>query len=292
MSAGAQHAASSLHAVSRLYFPVGAQPAASGPYHPLAAGSAGGSTLFELDQERERYLSAKRALVQREGRAPVRMHEPAAVAAAALALALVREQLTAIDRTQFAPERIAELGLDALMLEVQEDLVIMHKAPGSAPERARAGYLHVCFPSDWAPSSLLAKNFLSLHARVPYEAGFERAERPRHAAALFSQPAVRFIWSLSPDALLDHHPETARPSDWHDAEQVFLRVERQVIVPLSADAALFIIRTYVYPTSRLTTAQRDAIVQALAVMPEALRRYKALWGHERRIGELLASAKD
>ena len=139
---------------------------------------------------------------------------------------------------------------------------------------------------------MLGKNFLSLHARVPSQAGFERAERARHASALFAEPAVRFVWSLTPDALLDHHPDSQHAVDWNTTDAAFLRVERQVMVPLPAAAGqasvtLFFIRTYVYPSSRLHDAQRRELLAAMARMSESVRRYKGMLGHETRIAELL-----
>ncbi|HEX4351304.1 MAG TPA: heme-dependent oxidative N-demethylase subunit alpha family protein, partial [Polyangiales bacterium] len=165
--------------------------------------------MLEIDDEREHYLASKRATLQYEGRGPLRLREPSSHAAIERAEAFLRRELAA-GPVQRDPKHWATLELDALMLEIQEDLVLMHRPVGFAPERARAHYLHVCFPSHWPPSRMLGKNFLSLHARVPTEASFARSERARHAAKLFEAPAVRFIWSLTPDARLDHHPDHAR----------------------------------------------------------------------------------
>jgi hypothetical protein len=143
---------------------------------------------------------------------------------------------------------------------------------------------------------------VSLHAHVPYAEGFERAARAEHAARLFTEPAVRFVWSLTPDAELDHHPDAARSTDWTRTREAFLRVERQVIQPLPAAAeprdatdagavALFFIRTYVYPLERLRGVQLRELTSALACMPEPVRRYKGLLGHEERIVELIGAAR-
>jgi hypothetical protein len=289
-----QYRAAAWQRAPTLYFPVTSTLDGPGPNHPLQAGGLAGDALFEFDDERAPYRAAKRAILQRAGREPLR--EAGSSDAIAQAEAFVRTQLCRANPARFERARLVSCNLDALLLEIQEDLVVMHKPPGFAAERARAGYLNVCFPSNWSPARLLGKSFLSLHARVPNETGFERADRTQHAAALFAQPAVRFVWSLTPDALLDHHPETARPVDWTTTEQAFLRVERQVIMPLPAAAnqasvTLFFIRTYVYPLERLHDAQCAVLSNAIAHMSEAMRRYKGMFCHEERIRELLRSGR-
>lgn len=293
MSPVEQGHAGEITRLSTLYFPVSAGPPdLAGPYHPLAAGSPGGAAVFELDRERDHYLATKQALVVRPGRGPARVAGSAADAALVRAEQSVRARLAEADPARFAPGRTARLGLDALMLELQEDLAVLQLPAGFSPERARALYLHVCFPSGWSPAQMIGKSFLGLHARVPHEPGFARAERSGHAARMFAGPAVRFVWSLAPDAALDHHPDATRPADWSTTHEAFMRVERQLILPLTAAGpepavALFFIRTYIYPLARLLREQRLGLLEALDRMPEPVRRYKGLLGHEDRIAELV-----
>ena len=129
-------------------------------------------------------------------------------------------------------ERLEHLTLDDLMFELQEDLVIMQLPSGHTPERARALYMHVCFPGGWDPTQLLGKSFTALHARVPYEPGFERGERKAQADLLFRVPAARYVWSVTAEPSLDRHPQTPRVADFETASELFLRVERQIMLPL------------------------------------------------------------
>ena len=90
-------------------------------------------------------------------------------------------------------------------------------------------------------------------------------------------PYVRFVWALCADDALDHHPDVYAGSDWLAARDVFLRVERQTTVPLcDGQAALFLIRTYVYPFASLTAEQRVTLRRAIANAPEDVRAYKRL----------------
>jgi len=275
---------------TRLYFPVASRPdsyEAWPPGHSLAA------FCLDADGQRERYLSCKRSIVQRVGRGPQRTSDAPAERAQQRAASFLRGLMQELPPWRGQAERLSQLQLDELMLQLQEDLAIMLCPLGHAPERARAVYLHVCFPSGWSPARLIGKSFPALHARVPYAPGFERAERSEHAARLFAQPAARYVWSLSALPELDRHPDSSSLVDWSAATEAFLRVERQIIVPLPADSleghstALFFIRVYVYPLARLSRDQRSELAAALDALPESVRRYKGLLGHEARVRQLL-----
>ena len=65
------------------------------------------------------------------------------------------------------------------------------------------------------------------------------------------------------------------------------------MLPLTAagiaaeSSALFFIRVYVYPVERLSPEQRRVLLAAVNALPEAMRRYKGLFGHEERLRQLL-----
>jgi hypothetical protein len=250
---------------------------------------------FDLDAERAQYLAHKRVIAQRPTRGPQRLQGPVAEQVIQSAEHFIRTRMQELPAFQADDTRLASLALDDLMFELQEDLVIMHAPAGQAPERARALYMHVCFPGGWDPAQLLGKSFPALHARVPYEPGFDRAERAGHAALLFQKPAARYVWSLTAEPTLDRHPKTPRVSEFATASELFLRVERQIMVPLTEalDAtelgmvSLFFIRTYVYGRERLSDAQRATLAEAISGMSEATLRYKGMFGHEARIIQLL-----
>lgn len=281
---------------TRLYFPVSAEPGPGG-YESVPAGTSLAAFCFDVDAERPRYLARKRAVVELPGRGPQRVAGPLAEAAVGGAEAWLRARVGELPELGHERARLQRLDLDALLLELQEDLALMHLAPGHAPERTRALYLHVCFPGGWNPAALLGKSFPALHARVPQEPGFGRAERAQHAAALFQAPLARYVWSVTAEPTLDRHPSTPRTVDWRSARSLFFRVERQIMVPLCArgdgrDAdgvvSLFFIRTYVYERDRLSHVQRATLIHAIEGMSEPMRRYKGIFGHEADIVRLLS----
>lgn len=264
-----------------LYFPVSVDPAVA-PSELLPPGTLP----LASDVERAFYLARKRELTQRPGRGPQRA--PGAGPVIAAAEGYLRACMSQLPLFHGQEAQLLQLDLDSLALELQEDVVLMSLPAGFAAERARAAYLHVCFPAGWNPSALVGKSFTALHARVPREPGFERADYGGHAALLFQQPSLRYVWSLTPDDELDRHPHTPRAASWEHTARAFLRVERQLGIPLEPIAdgtlgSLFLLRTYIYPLTRLSASQRDTLCAAVRAMPESLRRYKGLLGHEQRV---------
>ncbi|HET8931893.1 MAG TPA: heme-dependent oxidative N-demethylase subunit alpha family protein [Polyangiales bacterium] len=274
---------------TRMYFPVGMAP---GDFDALPSGADLSSFCLDIDSQRDHYLTQKRIITQRPGRGPLRVDSVVAQQAVHDVERFVRARMRELPA--FAPdtERLERLTLDDLMFELQEDLVIMQISAGHAPERARALYMHVCFPGGWDPAQLLGKSFTGLHARVPYEPGFDRVERKAQAGLLFQAPAARYVWSVTAEPSLDRHPQTPRLVDFRTTTELFLRVERQIMLPLSEAAAgttaLFLIRTYVYGRDRLSQAQRATLAEAVARMSEATLRYKGMFGHTARVLELLS----
>jgi len=230
---------------------------------------------FQLDSERPRYLAAKL-------RAPLERHLLAADDSEALlvrtaALSWMRETLA-----REAPELVLECKcdaeardpFDALARTLQEDFCVFSAGDDDA---GRAVLLDVRFPGGWRPEQLVDRDFQAIHAPVPGFVSHADAAKSMVRAMVERGPFVRFVWTLSSDDQLDHHPDaSARPS-WERAEGAWLRVERQVTVPLpEARASVFLIRTYNYDLVELAHEQRACIMAALAAMPSDVKAYKGL----------------
>jgi hypothetical protein len=125
---------------------------------------------------------------------------------------------------------------------------------------------------------VIGKSFTQIHAQIPaFEAVARRAQNLTQAM-VSRGPYVRFVWTISADDELDHHPEQGRRAAWDSSTaRGFLRVERQLTVPLTEQAAsVFLIRTYLYGFDELTAEQRAVVSSALQQMPPELVRYKRL----------------
>lgn len=169
-------------------------------------------------------------------------------------------------------------GLDALACQVQEDLAVL--STDATIGRHWISALHICFPNGWAPREKIGGTFAEVHAPVAGMAEMNR--RGNEFAAVMIQavhPLVRWAWGVTFDDRLDHHPARGRtPFDPADPCG-FLRVERQTVAGFPArGAAVFTIRTYLYPLSRLRSRSdfRDPLLTALRSMPVESLRYKGL----------------
>jgi hypothetical protein len=225
---------------------------------------------FQLDDERPRYLAGKRA-------APAERRVLGADAGArAAALSWMRETLE-----REAPQVLEEAAgdraacdeLDALARALQEDFCVL---AGGADHAGSAALVDVRFPTGWRPERLADASFERIHGPVPDFAAPDQA-RSMVRTMIERGPFVRFVWTLLPEDQLDRHPDAPRAASWLAPAGVWLRVERQVTVPLTAaSAGVFLIRVYHHASSEWNDEQRAVVLRALACMPDDIRRYKNL----------------
>lgn len=270
------------------YFPVVDPHYMPGIQPPLGHERAG-TTCFEFDDEADDYLTEKRRLWA--GR---RASTPDVEPDTSTVLRWLRE--TIAGEHPGVAERFAGVtSLDDAMLGVQEDLVVMRRAPDDDPAAATAVYLHVSFPTSWCPECSRGRTFLELHAPVPALHAFKAPNRPRLARSLYDRrrTTVRFVWSLTSDPRLDRrrcptgvHASVA--TRWEDASTAWLRVERQVVVPVNDVLSLFLIRVYRTDVRRLTADQRATLRRSVAGMDPALAAYKGFAADAATILALLA----
>jgi hypothetical protein len=177
----------------------------------------------------------------------------------------------------------------SLSLRLTEDFVILTRTKGTEP---RVSLVSVCFPSGWAPEAILGLDFSTVHRPVPAFGAISRKSRQLLEAMLTRGPYVRFVWTLSPDPSLDHHPKHPRHG-WQDAREARLRVERQITVPFPRlDASLFVIRTFLYSLDELSAGQRACLAQALRSTRSEILAYKGLLEARDRILVDLESSSD
>ncbi len=187
---------------------------------------------------------------------------------------------------------------DALGCQVQEDLALVAVAPDGADSLAA---LHVCAPSSWRPEEKLGLSFGAVHAPVPGIEPTARAAPRLNRSIVSGKPFVRFVWGIAAAARLNRHPDPFSGQPLPDSGRAFdpkadppfwLRVERQVLVPLpGAGGYLFLIRLYCYPGTEVRTRPGWApgIRSALAAMTDAQLDYKGLTESRDALMEWLAS---
>lgn len=171
-------------------------------------------------------------------------------------------------------------ALDALAMQVQEDLAIVRLDADRDADREWLAAVHLCFPNGWSASEKVGRSFADVHAPV---AGMDALRRQGPALVRTMVNAadglVRFAWGITFAPDLDRHPD--RPAAPFDPARpaAFLRVERQTTWGFARlGAALFTIRTYVtdVATLRRDPARALPLAAALRSMTDASAAYKGL----------------
>jgi dimethylamine monooxygenase subunit A len=167
-----------------------------------------------------------------------------------------------------------------LCLAFAEDFAVIDGNNGHIP------WLAVCLPSHWSPADKVGRHFAAVHAPVADNQTLVTASD--HLARLVTgdERWERFVWTITPQARLDNHPERMAKPPWPDAAGVedlaadaFLRTERQTFIPLPAQRqAIFTIHVEVQPLrdAVATAAQARQLHDALASMSANVLAYRGL----------------
>ncbi len=166
------------------------------------------------------------------------------------------------------------LAFRNLSLTIQEDFTLLSQAEDGTDRLVLAS---VCFPSGWRPEALIGRSFRFIHDPIPeFEAVSEKSAQLIRAM-VERGPYVRFVWTVTADPRLDHHPDHAPRDAWTPDSPGLVRIERQVTIPFpEARGSLFLIRTYLRPFAHLTTSERADLKAALSQMPASILEYKGL----------------
>lgn len=196
------------------------------------------------------------------------------------------------DRTVPLPCALPEVGaaLEALpagwrragllALAFAEDFAVIDADSGRIP------WLAVCFPSHWAPEHKVGRDFREVHAPVADNALLLSASA--HLMRLVTAPDrwERFVWTITPHARLDGHPDRASDEAWPMSgatadivAAAHWRTERQTFIPLpERRQAVFTIHVEAQPLTVAIVEPGHAaqVRDALASMSPAVLAYRGL----------------
>jgi hypothetical protein len=240
---------------------------------------------FLIDDERDAYRKAKAAI------ADDRHH---VVADTDGRRAIHRSVLTFMKDRLYADHGISlDVDVDAgdyagayarVASAVQEDFAVIARGEDDVGDTIA---INVCFPSGWRPERLVGKSFAGIHTPVPEFVKKPAAAESMVRAMVERGPYVRFVWTVSADAWLDHHPDFGRRDPWRDDAVGFLRVERQSTFPFpDVGGSLFLIRTLLRPFSSLSAHERETLSAAIAAMPDDIAAYKSLSAKREILGAI------
>lgn len=244
--------------------------------HDFGNGEADGHFL-QRDKLAPRYRKEKEKILAAAPRRLQAKDDPAAQALQQKAVAWMRRQLhiehglaPELGATDTPSARLDEFR--RLSLVLQEDFALLQESTDGKEELV---LLSVCFPSGWRPEALLGQGFDRIHAPIPEFGHLKAKSRQIVQAMIHRGPYVRFAWSLTADARLDHHPDQAPRDPWTENSTGYLRVERQVTVPFpDLRGSLFLIRTYLYALEELSAEQRDILFEVTESLPDSIKSYK------------------
>jgi len=241
------------HELRRYAVPLKARP------HRVSVGLRPTDVLLLPGPDTPEQLAEKSRLLDEHG------HELVAVLPGAeSAAAVVAQQLTKAD------------SLVAAALAVSEDICVMQRTQGFWQLTAAA----VCFPSHWRPRDKLGRGLDAIHDPVP---GYERIAAATDQA--FDRIAdnggiwERFNWTLVADDVLCHLGPGEPPGQPIRAEDLWLRVERQVLSAVAEDLVVFLIRTFLTPLPALTQSERTALAESLSGVSDELAKYRSWVGY-------------
>lgn len=142
----------------------------------------------------------------------------------------------------------------------------------------RARLLSVCFPSGWDPAEKCDQTLFSIHQPVADNGAIQNAATAMSIAMAHKGPFVRYVYTIAPSASLWRDPGQPPWKDFQSLADLWFRVERQVTIPISGVASLFLIRLFVVPLQEVLSTQKRCadLAEALETMSPALRAYKGL----------------
>jgi len=192
-----------------------------------------------------------------------------------------RDGIATTDReTEQKTEQVTPLAL-----AFEQDLAVLDLASGRVP------WMCVCVPSGWAPEEKIGLDLAAIHAPVADNTAL--ATRWPQLVRLLSSGASweRHVWTISPSARYDQHPQRHTPAPWPQAddprgfaEQCFLRSERQTFFPVHdrdgqrLPQMVFTIGVQLEPLPDVVHDAAGAVrlQQALLSMTDAVLAYKRL----------------
>ncbi len=176
--------------------------------------------------------------------------------------------------------------IELLGLVLPCDFALVHAAPEDDLKGDRSEFLHVCFPSSWAPRLKVGRDFADIHRPVANNQVIMKGHVNLVRAMCFKGPYVRYAWGLHRHGELDSNPDHGRKkvdlsglSAADIAGQTWLRVERQTTLPLpELRRGLFTIRTYVEPLIHVAkdAEKAEQLAAAIRSMNADALRYKGL----------------
>lgn len=184
--------------------------------------------------------------------------------------------------------------VDLILSQVPEDFSVWKMQS----QKEWLALIHLCSPNHWSAEDKIGKSFTEAHEPIPYIDAISKA-----AAKMFEQvqkrgAMERFAWGVATDNRLNHHPQAPQgilEEEWKGRSfdpsrpELYVRIERQTIFPISPEMNGFTIKTSFIQVSTLPSEDLQLIHQSILGMDESILRYKGLFQDQNIILDWLSS---
>lgn len=162
-----------------------------------------------------------------------------------------------------------EGNFNELALQMQEDLAIVR----IDKERDWVAALHVSLPTGWNPALKIGRSFSEVHEPIP-GMRLDNGYKLMKAMVQAKEPFERYVWGVIFENRLNGHPDIPKkPFDLNDPK-LWIKYERQVMVGFPEhSAALFSIRLKLIPEEQI---DKLALIKSLESMTNEQRIYKGI----------------
>lgn len=184
--------------------------------------------------------------------------------------------------------------IDFLISQVAEDFSVWKMEDG----KEWLALIHLTSPNHWDAHKKIGKSFFDSHTPIPHIDAISKAA-PKMFEQIQKRGAMeRFAWGVATDDRLNHHPIPpigitleewqGRSFDLQNPE-LFIRMERQTLFPISEKLIGFTIKTSFTDVRTLPSEDIRLIIQCIQSMDEAILKYKGLVHDKENILNWLSS---
>jgi hypothetical protein len=238
--------------------------------------------IFPFEKDLERYLANKKAarLESLEKLYPPHVGlTPDEIDATARTLrALIKKDQPGFEFKEMTDARDE---IDWIVSQIPEDFSVWKMEDN----REWLALIHLSSPNHWDARKKNGKSFFDSHAPIPQIDAISKAA-PKMFEQIQKRGAVeRFAWGVATDDRLNHHPEAPHgvaEDEWKGrsfntiSPELFIRMERQTLFPITEKLIGFTIKTSFCDVSTLPTEDLILIAQCIEGMDTEILKYKGL----------------
>jgi hypothetical protein len=238
--------------------------------------------IFPFEVNLEKYLlnklAARRESLQKHYPLPVELTPDEISITAQTLRALIKKDQPGFN-FRILPDARDEI--DNIVSQIPEDFSVWKMDEN----REWLALIHLSSPNHWDARKKNGKSFFESHEPIPHIDTISKAA-PKMFEQIQKRGAVeRFAWGVATDDRLNHHPEAPHgvtDDEWKgrsfntQAPELFIRMERQTLFPITEKLIGFTIKTSFCDVTELPNEDLILIAQCIEGMDVEILKYKGL----------------